>query len=296
MSSERLPSLNALRAFEAVGRLGSVRAAGDELGVSHTVISRHVRHLQESLGLVLLAQQGRNLALTETGRRYHRDVGNAFNILKRATRAARDRRPPKLTLWCAPGIVSRRLLAHLPELTAPPRGWDVDLQPTLAMPNLVDGEADAAVLYGDDVEVDPRLKVEELVRPRVFPVASPSFLARHRMPATLDELAASTLLHEESTAQWQQWLALAGYDGKLVLGGQRLWHAQLALDAARLGQGIAIANEVLIADELASGTLVEIMATHVVIGAYRLTALRERWDEPAITVLRDWLREALKPA
>lgn len=289
----QLPSLTALKAFEAVGRLGSVRAAGDELAVSHTVVSKHLRHLQESLNIVLMAQHGRNLVLTEEGRSYHQEVGKAFAILKRATSAARARRPAKLSIWCTPGIVSRRLLSYLPKLTAAPRNWDVNLQPTLARPNLVDGEADAAIIYTDETGSDERLQVEDLVRPRVFPVASQSFLKRLPALETLDRLAVSVLLHEESTTQWEQWFSLAGLPGRPSLGGQRLWHAHLAIEAARLGQGIALANELLVEDELRSGALVEIMATDVFMGSYQLVTREDRWDEPAIAVLRDWLREAL---
>lgn len=289
-----LPSLTALKAFEAVGRLGSVRAAGDELAVSHTVISRHLRHLQESLGIALMVPCGRNLVLTDEGRSYHQDVCKSFAILKRATASARALRPAKLSIWCTPGIVSCRLLSHLPKLTAAPRNWDVNLQPTLSRPNLLDGEADAAIIYADEPGSDSRLKVEDLVRPRVFPVASPAFLQRASMPETLNRLAASVLLHEESTAQWEQWLMLAGLSVKPALGGQRLWHAHLAIDAARLGQGIALANELLVEDELRSGALVEIMTTEVFMGSYQLVTCADRWNEPAIAVLRHWLGEALR--
>jgi molybdenum-dependent DNA-binding transcriptional regulator ModE len=92
----QLPSLTALKAFEAVGRLGSVRAAGDELAVSHTVISRHLRHLQESLDIALMVPRGRALVLTDEGRSYHQEVCKAFAILKRATSLARVLRPAHL--------------------------------------------------------------------------------------------------------------------------------------------------------------------------------------------------------
>lgn len=87
---------------------------------------------------------------------------------------------------------------------------------------------------------------------------------------------------------------MAGLSGKPTLGGQRLWHAHLAIDAARLGQGIALANELLVEDELRSGALVEIMTTEVFMGSYQLVTRDDRWNEPAIAVLRHWLGEALK--
>jgi DNA-binding transcriptional LysR family regulator len=77
------------------------------------------------------------------------------------------------------------------------------------------------------------------------------------------------------------------------LRGQRLWHAHLAIEAARLGQGVALANDVLVEDDLRSGALVEVIPSAVYMETYQLVALKERWDDPAIAALRDWLKELL---
>ncbi|CAL77207.1 Putative transcriptional regulatory protein, LysR family [Bradyrhizobium sp. ORS 278] len=293
MTRPRLPSLIALRAFEAVGRRGSVRAAGDELAVSHTVVSRHLQNLQRSLGVALVRAEGRGLALTEAGRQFHAEVTQAFDIIARATTAVRPAARPTLNIWCIPGLANRRLLARLPELTGPPRNWDINLQPTLSHPDLARGEADAEIVYAEDLERVSGTLAEELVRPRVFPVASPAYLARFPEIATFAGLARASLIHEESTAQWERWFALAGHHDPVILRGQRLWHAHLAIEAARFGQGVALANEVLVADDMRSGALVEVMPSSVQMGAYRLVALKERWDEPAIVALRAWLKKVL---
>jgi len=293
MTRPRLPPLIALRAFEAVGRTGSVRAAGDELAVSHTVVSRHVQNLQKSLGIVLVRGEGRGLTLTEAGAAFHAQISQAFDIIARATVAVRPATRPALNIWCIPGLANRRLLPRLPELTGPPRNWEVNLQPTLSHPDLARGEADAEIVYADVTEARGALMAEALVRPRVFPVASPAYLARYPALASLSDLAAIALIHEESTEQWERWFALAGVADLPPLRGQRLWHAHLAIEAARLGQGVALANDVLVADDLSSGTLVEVMTSSVYMGTYQLVALKERWSEPVITALRDWLKQAL---
>ncbi|MEW6640539.1 MAG: LysR substrate-binding domain-containing protein [Pseudomonadota bacterium] len=293
MSRPRLPPLIALRAFEAVGRTGSVRAAGDELAVSHTVVSRHVQNLQKSLGIVLVRGEGRGLTLTEAGAAFHAQISQAFDIIARATVAVRPAARPALNIWCIPGLANRRLLPRLPELTGPPRNWEVNLQPTLSHPDLARGEADAEIVYADVTEARGALMAEALVRPRVFPVASPAYLARYPALSSLSDLAASALIHEESTEQWERWFALAGVDDVPPLRGQRLWHAHLAIEAARLGQGVALANDVLVADDLSSGALVEVMTSSVYMGTYQLVALKERWSEPVIVALRDWLKQAL---
>jgi LysR family glycine cleavage system transcriptional activator len=293
MTRPRLPSLIALRAFEAVGRKGSVRAAGEELAVSHTVVSRHLQNLQRGLGVVLVRAEGRGLALTDLGRLFHAEVTQAFDIIARATTLIRPAARPTLNIWCIPGLANRRLLARLPELTGPPRNWDINLQPTLAHPDLPRGEADAEIVYAEAIETRGAVLAEELVRPRVFPVASPAYLARFPGITTLSGLAKASLIHEESTAQWERWFELAGLDQPGTLRGQRLWHAHLAIEAARIGQGVALANVVLVAEDVRSGALVEVTPSTIYMGAYQLVALKERWNEPAIAALRGWLKKVL---
>jgi len=244
MSRPRLPSLIALRAFEAVGRRGSVRAAGDELAVSHTVVSRHLQNLQRSLGVALIRAEGRGIVLTSAGQLLHAEITQAFDIIARATRQVRPAARPTLNIWCIPGLANRRLLHRLPELTGPPRNWDINLQPTLSHPDLDRGEADAEIVYADPGEGSRgALMAEELGRPRVFPVASPAYLARCAAISSVQELARASLIHEESTEQWERWFQLAGHAAPVVLRGQRLWHAHLAIEAARVGQGVALAIE-----------------------------------------------------
>ena len=293
MTRPRLPSLIALRAFETVGRTGSVRAAGDELAVSHTVVSRHLQNLQRNLGVALVRAEGRGIALTQAGQLFHAQITQAFDIIARATTMVRPVARPPLNIWCIPGIANRRLLLRLPELTGPPRNWDIKLQPTLLRPDLPHGEADAEIVYADTIDTRGALMAEALMRPRVFPVASPAYLARYPEVATLPELAKAALIHEESTEQWERWFALAGEPDPAPLRGQRLWHAHLAIEAARFGQGVALANQVLVDDDLRGGTLVEVIPSSIYMDSYQLVALKERWDDPAIVALRLWLKKVL---
>src|ERR1700754_1064897 len=118
MKSSRLPPLVALRAFDAVGRRQSIRMAGDELAVSHTVVSRHLRNLEDWLGVKLIEARGRGVVLTAEGTRYHEKIGRAFEAIARATADLRPAAQRKLIIWCFPGLANRRLLVHLPELEA----------------------------------------------------------------------------------------------------------------------------------------------------------------------------------
>ena len=85
MTIRNLPPLNALKAFDAAARHGGYRAAADELQVTHTVIGRHVRNLESSLGVELFEQDTRGVRLTKTGILYARRISIAFKEISAAT-------------------------------------------------------------------------------------------------------------------------------------------------------------------------------------------------------------------
>lgn len=287
--SRSLPPLVALRAFEAVGRLGSVGAAADELCVSHSVVSRHVANLEARLGVDLIEPRGRSVALTEAGRTYLGRVTRAFDAIARATQELKPSRVRRLDIRCIPGLANRGLLRHLGALEERVPDTEIMLQPTLAHPDLLAGEADAEIVYGEDLVLGEGLAAQLVMRPRVFPVASPAFLDRFGGNPGIEDLERLPLIHEESTEQWERWLDATGFPPRGALKGMRLWHAHLAIEAARLGQGVALANEALAADDLASRTLVEIGQTNLRLGGYYLVASAKRWEDADIRAVREWL-------
>nr|WP_230533982.1 LysR substrate-binding domain-containing protein [Microvirga roseola] len=289
----RLPSLTALRAFEAVGRTASVRAAGEELSVSPTVISRHLQNLQLELEVDLLEPRGRGLSLTPAGEMFHAHVRQAFDVLRLAVREVRPTQRDSLNIWCIPGIANRCLLPRLPELQDRLKGLEIMLQPTLARPDFTRAEADAEIVYLANSPPGQHLRAELLAQPQVFPVASPAFQARFPGIAQPTDLLLLPLIHEESTRQWEQWFGKAGVADLPVLRGPRLWHAHLAVEAARLGQGIALANRFIVEDDLAAGRLVEVLSHPVRLGGYYLVVPTGRWRDPSILTLRVWLKRIL---
>ncbi|TIU44056.1 MAG: LysR family transcriptional regulator, partial [Mesorhizobium sp.] len=145
--SHHLPPLIALRAFEAVARNGSLRAAGDELAVSHTAISRHIHNLQYRLGVAFFEREGRGLTLTASGERYYQKISRAFEAIALATSELKPDRPTQLDIWCTPGLAAIMLLPRLPDLeTCLPR-CDVTLRPTRQRPDLAANEADAEIVF-----------------------------------------------------------------------------------------------------------------------------------------------------
>lgn len=291
-SRGRLPPLSMVRAFEAVGRLSSMRKAADELAVCHTVVSRHVRNLEAWLGARLVERSPRGIQLTEEGRLFLRSASNALDLIAAATSELRPATARGLfRVWCVPGLAARWLAPRLAGLQAALPGVEIVLRATKERPNFAHFEADGEIAYG--LSSDTTARAELMERTRLFPVASPSWLAAHPPIETLDDLAHVTLIHEESRDQWRQWFELAGHPPVMDLAGPRLWYASSALDAAVAGQGVALATRLQAADDLLSGRLVELLETDVGMGHYWFVAPEARWNDPVVSRFRAWLADSV---
>ncbi|MGD9600310.1 MAG: LysR substrate-binding domain-containing protein [Gammaproteobacteria bacterium] len=292
---KRIPSLTGLRAFEASARLGSHRRAAEELCLDHTVVGKHIRKLESELGVRLLETTPTGTQLTEAGRDYCHEVRQALDVLNAATERLRDaNRRPALHITCSPGFGMRWLAPRIDGFLAHHPGLDLSLRPTIRAPNLLAGEADVDIRSTDAAEVPGTVQMI-LCRPRMYPVASPDFLASHPPVLHLEQLLALPLCHEETHEYWRLWLRAAGLVLTHAPSGPRYWSAALALDAARLGHGVAIANDYIAGDDLAAGRLVEVLPTSVYVYPYVLVARRHRWDEPILARFRAWLMEQIVP-
>jgi len=287
-----LPPLNALKAFEAVGRLGSVRRAAESLSVSHTAVARHIRKLEDWIGVPLIQAGPRGSCLTPEGQKLMAETTAAFQRIAAAAEALRPRaRRGELRIWCVPGLATRWLAPHLATLEALLPDTEIALRPTDAVPDLARRDADIEIRFR--LRDAPGVRACELMQPRFFPVASPEFLAAYppvRQPADLVTLP---LIHEDTREQWRDWLAAAGAPVPERLEGPRVWYANVATDAAVMGRGVALTNRYLAGADLAAGRLVEMLATDIRLGAYVMQAAAERWDEPAIARVRSWLLASL---
>jgi DNA-binding transcriptional LysR family regulator len=284
----RLPPLSMLRAFEAVGRHGSMRKAADDLGVCHTVVSRHVQNLQDWFGTRLVETGPRGVALTEQGALVYAATAAAFDRIAEATAELRPDRvgARQLRLWCVPGLASRWLPPRLSDLQAALPGVEIVVRATTEKPDLKRGDADAVICFGETPPEGGRAL--QLERTRIFPVASPEWIERQPPIETLGDLAKCFLIHEDSRDQWRRFFRAAGHEPPSTLHGPRLWYASSAHEAALAGQGVALATRLQAADDLVAGRLVELLATEVCLGGYWFVAAEQRWDTAVILRLRQW--------
>jgi LysR family glycine cleavage system transcriptional activator len=296
----RLPPYVALRAFDAYGRVGGVRRAAQALGVTHAVVSRHLHTLEEWFGLMLIDRE--NGGMTAAGREYHARVSYALDELGGATDALLRLQGSRLEIWCAPGFAYLWLTARLRTFSTLHPAVALDLRPTDASPAIEHHQADADIRFAADTAERPvsaQVRIAEIARPYVFPVASPklaeTFAERVREPA---DLLGLPLLHEESDVEWRLWFERQGVAQSLRPPAARLWQAHIALGAAREGQGIALTNYYLAAEDLAEGRLVPIGRANpairpVKLGAYTLAARAEVWERGNFAKFRQWLSDAL---
>ena len=289
----KLPPLMLLRAFEAVGRMGSMRRAADDIGVSHTVVSKHVRNLEQWLGQKLVEAGPRGAVLTPAGETLFASTNRAFRIIANSTAELRPvTRRAALRIWCMPGLATRWMTPRLSAIGEAMGDVDISLRAIDRLPNFAEGEADVMIGFGN-LDALPET-ARRLVWPRMFPVASADWVARHGAPPDLSALAQAPLIHEESRQQWTDWFEAMGFRLRTELKGPRLWDANLGYDAAMAGQGIALVTRLTAGAEIDDGRLLEILDSAVRLGGYYLLIAPHRRGDTVVARFEAWLDANLR--
>lgn len=257
------------------------------------MVSRHVRNLEAWLGTKLVSAGPRGISLTRDGQQFHAAVSQAFSLIVGAADSLRSTaRKGALRIWCMPGLATRWLTPRLSQIEKMLPKVEIVLRASDRAPDLGQLEADIMIGFGDLDNLPP--DAVPIVHPRMFPVASPEWISNNpdvRCPADLVHVP---LIHEEDRQQWLAWFKAIGLDPSGPLAGPRLWNANLGLDAALAGQGVALATPLNAGSDIAAGRLVELFATDVRLGGYYLRALPHRWHEANLAAFRTWIETDLK--
>jgi len=230
----RLPSLNALRAFEAAARHESFARAADELCVTEGAVSRHVKLLEEDLGVQLFRRLPRSLKLTEAGRKFLPVLTEAFESIASAARQTRGSKR-ELKVICPPTFSIRWLLPRLQQFRS--SNPDIQLRLTTA-------PYDLEIFFGGDFDLGfdcgwqrpDGMEACLVLQSIMTPVCSPRVL-EERAPLTKpSDLAGHNLLHTTPDRHdWEVWLRtykVEGVDGK---HGEVFPSGDMAYRAAVLG-------------------------------------------------------------
>jgi len=279
----RYPSIDGLRAFEAVARLGGFEPAADELNVSASAVGKRIAALEELLGTPLLSRAAKPLVLTATGKEYLAQVGAVLGLLAAVPLHRRTaQRVERLRVSAPPTFARQILVPHLEHFTAAAPQIELELGLSIPFLDAPASDADVLVRHGDAATHQGRVLMDDVV----LPLAAPALL--QRLPALREpgDLRHAPLLRTP-IEPWAPWFAAAGLAWPEPSHGPKLVDLGLTLEAAVSGQGIALARPSLARPWLETGTLVPVF-TLTAEPTYRYYLLPHAMQGPA-RQFADWL-------
>lgn len=298
-----LPPLNALRAFEAAARRLSFRLAAEELCLTPSAISRHVKVLEDALGVALFERGYRKVRLTAAGESYAGSIEGLFDRISDAS-AVVSRRAPKvvprpLIVSAYPTFALRWLAARWIRFLGQHAHLDARFFTTTRAPDLYRDQCDVAIWFGGTPP--PNHASARLAPADVSPLCAPALCVQPVHPLRcVRDLATQTLLHSNLRAlDWRVWLEAAVASGEASAAdisnidpdrGVRLENANLAYQGALAGGGVVIGFNLLLADDIEAGRLVAPFRTVRRSGrSFWLIWRNERKPDRRVQQFRKWI-------
>ena len=286
-----------IRAFEAVARRSSFRAAGEELHLTQPAISRQIRALEDEVGATLLLRGTRHVELTSAGATLLRAVAPLLGRLDASVRQIRlQGARQRVTVTTFASFASLWLIPRLQDFQARHPTVDIRVSATDVMADSDDPEIDFALRYAqrDQVPADAL----PLFGERLTPVTSPALRDALGRPWRPADLAQQTLLEEDDHRpsaeflSWRHWLRLHAPPGLEPRGWLYLNYTYQQIQAALAGQGLALARMALVHESLARGDLVEPFGEAGRVGSpygYWLLRWPGRPAQPQLQAFEDWV-------
>jgi LysR family glycine cleavage system transcriptional activator len=279
------PSLNALRAFEAAARLGSLTAAANELGVSHGAVSHHIASIEALFGIPLLRRLPHSVQPTEEGGRLAGRLTEGFRLINAGVKLLQ---PAPLKISCSSTIMMHWLIPRLASFKELYPNAEVRLNVNYGLVDFVREEISVAIRL-DSIEAPKDVLVEPQIREEIGPVCAPGYLAQHPIATCVDLKRVRLLASATRPRAWQDWWAANDAPTSALLPHETYEHFYLQNQAAACGLGVALSPRILVADQIAAGRLVAPLG--FVAGPYNLVLwiashLRLR---PDLRALVGWL-------
>jgi len=255
-----LPPLNTLVAFEAAARLQSFVKAARELCITASAVSHRIKLLEQHYGTPFFIRNKQSLALTHEGAVFLEAVLDALLILRSASSRLRQDVPRTIRVNVSTALANKWLAHRLDGYYAKHKDARLEIRAVhhSALNQLADlrsGEVDLAIRYCRNADWRGFRKTR-LLPVRVFPVCNPAYKARHNLRTPRD-LANATLLRSPREP-WDEWFRIAGLKNAPAPTGTEFSDAGLLLSAAIGGQGVALARDVLVEEDIAVGRLVRL--------------------------------------
>lgn len=233
-----LPPINNLRAFEAVARRRSFALAATELHLTASAISHQVARLESQLGVRLFERSAHGVRLSTAGESYMARVGGALTAITAATDDLRQGARNSLYVHSAPSIASLWLMPRLRGFAEAHPEISLNLSAAHTPSDFALGQADLDLRYG--VPQWPDLVVEPLFEEAILPLASPAFIQEHRLKRPEHLLGVPLIQSNVSVVQWPDWFAKFADQRAPDRFSVRFDRAQMSLDAAMQGLGVAL--------------------------------------------------------
>jgi len=291
--ANRLPPLNALRAFEASARQLSFTRAAEELFVTQAAISHQIKALEDNLGIKLFMRKNRSLLLTEEGQSYYLDIKDVFNALHDATERLLARgEKGAITVSLQPSFAIQWLVPRLNTFSLLHPDIDVRIKAVDQPENSLTEDVDLAIYYGRGRWKG--IHAEQLHTEYLIPVCSPLLLAGKKPLDKIEDLANHTLLHDTSRRDWKRWFKHVDVRGGNVNHGPIFSHSAMVLQAAIHGQGVALAHSVLAKPDIDSGRLVcpfkDVLISK---NSYYIVCREQQLELGKIAAFREWVLQTV---
>jgi LysR family glycine cleavage system transcriptional activator len=256
MNSRALPLEN-LRFFEAASRHLNFTRAAEELFVTHGAVSQRMKALEEHIGRALFERSGRTMRLTKPGQELRARISAALNEIDRAVEHARGGDTDRiLTVSVLPAFATRWLIPRLSRFNSLHPEIGINIRASQSLIDFERDGVDMAIRFGNGSW--PGLLSEKLLEDELFPVYAPKLKAAARLtdPRRLPDLP---LLHDERQP-WSIWFNSLGIDIVPPVSGPVYSDANLLMEAALAGHGVALARTSFAAPDLETGRLVRLFS------------------------------------
>ena len=278
-----LPNLNALKAFEAAGRHNSFKGAGEELNLTHSAISRHVRGLEQQLNVELFTTTPKGVQLTATGRSYLRTVTTALDEISHATEMVRSGELQAIAVTCEPIFASKWLMRYISEFRSLHPKVNLSIVPSGDVVDLRTGKYDFAVRYCTRPYADPSQDL--IFDEQVYPYGAPGI----RLIESENDLLSTRLLHEDDGVLWQSWCRKVGFGEISLPPSTGPLPAVLAFEEAMSSNGVLLTSPRLAEHDVRAGRLKRLSSHGMAYGSYRLFRYRNKVLNPVAETFRSWL-------
>ncbi|MCB1444476.1 MAG: LysR family transcriptional regulator [Rhizobiaceae bacterium] len=288
---KRIPSTQALRALDSFTRHGSVWKAADELNLTRSAVSHQLRLLERDLGFQLLSRIGTKIELTEQGLGYALDIRRALNtIAGSAVRHANRGVSGAINVCCTPGFASSWLCSHISSFREIHPDVKLAISTPMRLDDVSNPDVDVFISFGTGYW--PDMKVELLVEVEFTPLCSPVLINKTVGLSDPSDVRKACLLHLVDDDDWEEWLTTAGVDPAFAQTGITFSDMNLVYAAAMTGQGIAMGDEFICRNAMATGALIRPFDINIKSKrAYYLVVSEAKADNKTVVAFSDWLKE-----